>query len=97
MAIRSSNPRCPIARISQYETSKPLCDRLVYASGSARSSVEAEIGGPPTRGGLPSGASGLAIIPRGLALIAAVWVLCVVWWSLHWLAEEEASCVTRMS
>jgi len=24
-------PRCPPHRISQYETSKPLCDRLIYA------------------------------------------------------------------
>ena len=39
--------------ISRCETHWGLCDRLVYASGSARSSVEAEIGGPPARGGLP--------------------------------------------
>jgi hypothetical protein len=31
MAVRSSSPTLPTARISQYETSKPLCDRLNYS------------------------------------------------------------------
>ena len=58
----------PTARISQYETSKPLCDRLVYASGSARLSVEAGIGGPPTRGVRLSGARIPAVRCPGLGL-----------------------------
>jgi hypothetical protein len=31
IALGSSSPTLPIARISQYETSKPLCNRLDYA------------------------------------------------------------------
>jgi hypothetical protein len=31
MAVRSSSPTLPTAQISQYETPKPLCDRLTYA------------------------------------------------------------------
>jgi hypothetical protein len=38
-------PRCPPCRISQYETSKPLCDRLKYPRHARYRAVDAHDGG----------------------------------------------------